>query len=83
MVWPSRASAEKFPEGGGQRKIRTKNSTIKLSLFQEMANGKIPKIAKRLKIAVISLHLLYLYHVWKSREGGTAPLPTPMSALYL
>jgi len=47
--------------------------------FQEgWSNGKRPKNSnKGRKIALLSLYLLYLYHVSKS-EGLLPPLPTPM-----
>jgi len=39
---------------------------------------KRPKISKKYrKIALLSIYLLYLYHVWKSR-GSRAPLPPPL-----
>jgi len=56
---------------------RPKNSTIK-PLSGGGGNGKKrPKSSKNhRKIVLLSLYLLYLYLVWKSK-GGVAPLPTP------
>jgi len=59
----TRASAEKFPGGGGQREKRPKNSKKSpkialLSLFQEGQWKKDRKIEKHQKIALLSLYLL-------------------------
>jgi len=46
---------------------------------------KRPKIAKKdRKIALFSLFLLYLYHIWKFRGARPlSPLPTPMATLHV
>jgi len=65
----SRASAEKFPGGGGTTKkdlkIAKKDRKIALlSLFQGRTTEKRSKIAKKhRKIALLSLYLLDLYHL--------------------
>jgi len=64
-----RASAEKFPGGGGEAtekrsknsQKRPKNSTVK------PLPGEGGQRKKDRKIAPLSLYLIYLYHVWKSR----------------
>jgi len=64
-----KASAEKFSGGGDQRKkdrkIAKKRKVALLSLFQEEATiKKDRKIAKKfLKIALLSLYLIYLHHL--------------------
>jgi len=52
----------KFPEGATKKKKETKTSKKKQKIAKK----------KRRKIALLSLYLLYLYHVRKSK-GGTAP----------
>jgi len=69
IMLKSRATAENFPGGDGQqkkdRKIakKTENSTIK-----PLPGGSNRKNDQ--KIALFSLYLLYLYHLWKSRRHG-------------
>jgi len=71
-----------FQGEGRQQKKRPKNSTIKpLPGRGGRGNGKKDrKIAKNdRKIALLSLYLLYLCHVWKSSRKICSPLPTPLS----
>jgi len=70
LTTEARASAEKFPRGGGATEKRPKNCKKKpekialLSLFQGGNRKNDQKIAKKhRKIALLSLYLLYLYHV--------------------
>jgi len=61
----------------GAKEKRPKNSTINPLPGGGGATEKRPKNSKkRPKIALLSLYLLYLYHVWKFRR----PRPLPPAA---
>jgi len=82
LTWPGNR-IQVYPTTRGKRlknsKTRPKNSTI-MPLSGGGQGKKDRKIAKKhRKIALFSLYLLNLYHVWKSREG-TAPLPPAADA---
>jgi len=75
--WKGRAMTtmgvgRKISKGRGSNGKKTKNNT---SVFQRGSTEKRPKNSKiDRKIVLLSLYLLYLYHVWKSRRA-TAPCP--------
>jgi len=73
-IFRGRRAMEKRPKNS--KKDRKK---ALLSLFQEGGNGKkTENLQKKKKIALLSLYLPYLYHVWKSKGRGHGHLPMPM-----